>query len=393
MTVFYLAGIIITFFLAGVLLSKKNKTAADYVLVTWLFIIGFHLFLFYWQITGEVYDYPYLLGIQVPMPLLHGPLLYIYTRTVTRNHFSRKYWLHFLPAAITFIILYKYFALSAAEKIYVYKHDGAGFEGYSIAILIALIISGFSYVVLSFYELRQYSKRISEEFSDTEKINLNWLRYLICGILGIWLTIFIDGDDWLIYGAVVLFVILLGYFGIQQEGIFTQRRDQEREPGGKQEFSFQAISETGPIIKEDIPSNVPAVSVASPVRYKKSALQKDTASKIHRDLSMLMQSQKVFKQEELTLPQLAEMLNVHPNNLSQVINTYENKTFYDYINTLRIEEFKELVQLPQNSRYTLLSLAFEVGFNSKTSFNRNFKKITGQSPSAYLKEANVELSD
>jgi len=104
-----------------------------------------------------------------------------------------------------------------------------------------------------------------------------------------------------------------------------------------------------------------------------------------------MQTQKVFKQEELTLAQLARMLDVHPNNLSQVINTYENKNFYDYINSLRIEEFKSLALMPQNSRYTLLSLAFEVGFNSKTSFNRNFKKFTGLSPSSYLKEVNIQL--
>jgi YesN/AraC family two-component response regulator len=106
-----------------------------------------------------------------------------------------------------------------------------------------------------------------------------------------------------------------------------------------------------------------------------------------------MRTEKVFKNEELSLAQLAEQLGVHPNNLSQVINTYENKNFYDYINTLRIEEFKALVLLPENSRYTFLSLAFECGFNSKTSFNRNFKKITGQSPTAYLKEMNVQLVD
>jgi len=117
------------------------------------------------------------------------------------------------------------------------------------------------------------------------------------------------------------------------------------------------------------------------------------ADKIHRDLKLLIKTEKAFKKEELSLAQLAQQLGVHPNNLSQVINTYENKSFYDYINTLRIEEFKALVLLPQNNRYTLLSLAFECGFNSKTSFNRNFKKITGQSPSAYLKEVNVQLID
>jgi AraC-like DNA-binding protein len=84
---------------------------------------------------------------------------------------------------------------------------------------------------------------------------------------------------------------------------------------------------------------------------------------------------------------VAEELEIHPNTLSQVINTVEQKNFFDYVNTLRIEEFKERIANPDNQKYTLLSLAFECGFNSKTSFNRNFKNLTGKSPSEYLKES------
>jgi AraC-like DNA-binding protein len=88
---------------------------------------------------------------------------------------------------------------------------------------------------------------------------------------------------------------------------------------------------------------------------------------------------------------LAQSLNVHPNNLSQVINTFEGKTFFDYVNQKRIEEFKRIVSLPENQKFTLLALAHDCGFNSKTSFNRNFKNCTGLSPSEYLREAKIEL--
>lgn len=393
----YLAGIIITFFLAIILVSKKGKAAADHVLAAWLCVMGFHLFLYYWQITGEIYKYPYLLGIQVPMPLLHGPLLYIYTLTATRdNGFLKKYFLHFIPVAIAYGILSKFFFLADAEKIKVYKNEGAGYEIYTSIILLAGITSGFVYVLLSFYELRKYRRRITQEFSNTEKINLNWLRYLIYGILVIWVIILLNGDDPLIFGAVVVFVILLGYFGVKHMGIFTYRQVVVKEnvkaaaqsdTETKLQEKAQEQIENTHLEKEQIPGE------QTPMRakYEKSGLQKEIADKIHQELSQLVNKDKIFKQEELSLAQLAQQLAVHPNNLSQVINTYENKSFYDYINTLRIEEFKALVSLPENSRYTLLSLAFECGFNSKTSFNRNFKKITGKSPSAYLKEINVEL--
>lgn len=398
----YLAGIIITFFLAIILLTKKGKTTADNVLAAWLCVIGFHLFLFYWHITGKIYNSTYLLGVQIPMPLLQAPLLYIYTLSVTRyNDFSKKYLLHFIPAAVAFASLSEFFLLTSAEKIAVYKNEGAGFEIHTGIILIAVIISGFVYVFLSFDELRKYKKRITDEFSNTEKINLNWLRYLIYSILVIWLIILLNGDDSLIFGTVVIFVILLGYFGIKHMGIFTYRQlivkeITKSETGqettiinSEEKLEDDAVSDAGKegLEKQQMIAGHPALKV----KYEKSGLQKEAADKIHHDLHLLVKREKIFKQEELSLAQLAHKLGIHPNSLSQVINTYENKSFYDYINTLRIEEFKELALLPENSRYTLLSLAFECGFNSKTSFNRNFKKITGQSPSSYLKEMNVEL--
>ena len=97
-----------------------------------------------------------------------------------------------------------------------------------------------------------------------------------------------------------------------------------------------------------------------------------------------MQQEKFYTEPELTLAALAEKLNIHPNYLSQVINEKEGKSFYDYINTLRVEEFIRLILIPENSKFTMLSLASDCVFNSKSSFNKNFKKVTGQSPSEYL---------
>jgi len=223
---FYLAGIIITFFLAIILWTKKGKTIADVVLAAWLCVMAFHLFLYYLHITDNIYKYSFLLGVQFPLPLLHGPFLYLYTVTITHesNHFSKKYGLHFLPAIIAWAVLVQYYVMPAAQKIDIYKHNGVGYEIYMQIILIAAMISGFSYVLLSFYQLKQYRKRIAEEFSNTERINLNWLRYLIFAILTIWLILVLGGGDPAIFGAVVIFVSLLGYFGITHMGIFTYRQ-------------------------------------------------------------------------------------------------------------------------------------------------------------------------
>ena len=108
------------------------------------------------------------------------------------------------------------------------------------------------------------------------------------------------------------------------------------------------------------------------------------AENLHGRLKKLMESEKIYTESELSLSDLANLLNTLPNYLSQVINDKEGKNFYDYINMLRIEEFKMMVSRPENKKYTLLSLSYDCGFNSKSSFNKNFKKVTGQSPSEYL---------
>src|SRR5690349_16643075 len=108
--------------------------------------MGVHLFLFYWMITGEIYEHAGLLGLAIPLPLLHGPLLYLYTRTLSREQgLPRHWWLHLLPTVFAYATMSRFFALTSSEKIAVYKAAGAGFEGISTLIFIATIFSGFTY--------------------------------------------------------------------------------------------------------------------------------------------------------------------------------------------------------------------------------------------------------
>jgi AraC-like DNA-binding protein len=126
-------------------------------------------------------------------------------------------------------------------------------------------------------------------------------------------------------------------------------------------------------------------------KYERSVLTQQQLDHIHTELKGVMSTEKLFLTPELTLSMVADRLDVHPNTLSEVINRVEQKSFFDYINTMRIDEFKARVAKPENQNYTLLSIAHDCGFNSKTSFNRNFKNSTGKSPSEYLKEVDINL--
>lgn len=362
---------------------------ADKILTGWLLLIGVHILFFYFFYSGVSYSHPFLLAIDMPMPLLHGPFLFLYTASLT-NQFdvNKKGWLlHFLPAFACWLYLIRFFILPADQKIYIFQHQGKGFETFMLVNLVAIVLSGITYVVWSLILLRRHRKVILNQFSDTEKINLRWLQFLIYGIAFIWILV-LETDE-ILYEGVVLFVVLLGYFGLKQPGIFTSR------PVAAQLPQPTVLSESLPVdlrVIEPPPIPVMADERTEKRKYLKSGLTIEAAADLHQRLKKLMETEKIYTESELSLSELANRLNTLPNYLSQVINDNERKTFYDYINMLRIEEFKALVSRPENKKYTLLSLSFDCGFNSKSSFNKNFKKVTGQSPSEYLNSQNLETA-
>jgi AraC-like DNA-binding protein len=367
-------GIIITFFLSFILITKKDKNLADKILATWLVFIGLHLWFFYEHILVKNYQFPQLLGIQLPMPFLHWPFLYLYIAVLTDQYNRQKkgyLLLHFLPIVLIYIYLIDFFRLPSAEKIAIFEQQGnvAKYQTFTSIMMVLMSISGIVYFYFTFQLIKQHRKNILNQFSFQEKINLNWLQYLFVGMGLIWVVIWLRGDDNMIFLSVVVFVIFLGYFGIKQVGIFTNKMPFENDSG------LKILDESPEIIK----------------KYEKSSLTKEAAELIHNQLKTEMYEKKLYENPELSLNDLANQLQVHPNVLSQVINTNEGMTFFDYINFHRVEAFKKMVKQPESHKYTLLGLAYDAGFNSKTSFNRNFKKATGFAPSDYLKQLDIVL--
>jgi AraC-like DNA-binding protein len=360
MQFYYLSGIVVTFFLSSLLLIKKHKTPADYLLAAWLFLLGAHLSLFNLVSTGAYPNWPYLLGVELAMPLLHGPFLYLYTAELT-GHFPAKHrWLlHFLPFCAANLLLAPFFTLPVSAKIAVYDHAGQGYETQLLFIRYAIYLSGIVYIILSLLLLRKHRQRILQAYSETARISLNWLRYLIIGVSLIWLPVLLSNDH-VIFALVVVFVLFVGYFGIRQVGILDTH------------FGKMAV----PV----------ETATPEPVRYEKTRLPQEVTNQLHQQLVRVMETEKPYMNPELTLGDLAKMLQVHPNNLSQVINLVEEKNFYDYINHYRIQAFEALAAQSDQQQFTLLSLAMECGFNSKASFNRNFKKYRGVTPTEYLQQ-------
>ncbi len=389
----YTTGTIIAFFLCLLLLGKKEKTAADYVLAFWMSWIGCHLWFYYLFAAQKIYEFPFLLGLTIPMPLAHPPLLYLYTIALCRGGLPGRWWVHFLPIAACYLYMGPFMLLPAEQKIWVFQHKGAGYEMFMLAINVAINVSGVAYTLMAHRLLRKHRRVIADIFSTEEHINLRWMQNLIYGLAIIWVAVLLN-EDKLVYGAAVLFVLFIGYFGIRQVGIFTNKPAlqlaQERYDSSDFPFSPDETETAPESVILDEPG--PAAPPSDIKKYEKSGLNPEAASALHRRLQRLMDDQQLFRESELSLTDLAERLDIHPNYLSQIINEKEGKNFYDYVNSMRVEAFLKMAADPKNRRFTLFALALECGFNSKSAFNRYFKKATGQSPSAFLNSGEAPLS-
>lgn len=121
-------------------------------------------------------------------------------------------------------------------------------------------------------------------------------------------------------------------------------------------------------------------------KYKDSSLTDTEMSRYKGRLNKAMEEQEVYMNPELTLGELSDIVQTNTHTLSRVINEGYSKSFYDFINEYRVKAFAKLALDDNNSNETFLALALRVGFNSKTTFNRAFKKVSGTTPRAYLKE-------
>ena len=121
------------------------------------------------------------------------------------------------------------------------------------------------------------------------------------------------------------------------------------------------------------------------LKYAKSGLGQEELQRYAEAMDHLMQTNHLYLNPELSLAEVSEALNIPRHHLTQALNTVTGKNFYTYINELRVKRFMEAVIDPKNRDFTFLSIAFDCGFNSKSTFNSVFKRITGFTPSEYLK--------
>ena len=120
-------------------------------------------------------------------------------------------------------------------------------------------------------------------------------------------------------------------------------------------------------------------------KYESSNLQEDQKEKYLEQIQSKMNSEKYYREPELTIQQLSEQINIPTYYLSQVINEKLDCNFLDFINQYRVEAAKELLLKPDLEHYSITAIGFEAGFNSKSTFYSAFKRFTDTTPGKFRK--------
>lgn len=375
MEIIFLLGSAQAFFFGFLLLGKDNNGLHQKLLFFYFGIIGLVLLEHFLFLKAIVFIYPHLLGLTYTLPILAGPILLFYTKSlISQNDLKLfpAFFVHSIPfLALTIYFAYDFYFLSPTEKLLYYEKETRNET--SAVVYIAEFFISLSvpvYSIISILLLKKHLKHIKQSFSNTLNLDLHWLKIvLVCMLFISFVSVsmallsdhsnlisYQNGDN-VMYAALSLVIYFLGYYGIKQKPIFSNANN-------------AAEKEVAQTLK---------------LKYANSSLKHPEKENLINRLTDFMDTEKPFMCDELTLNDLANRLEILPNNLSQLINEGFNKNFYEFVNEYRVNEVKKMLADPKYTHYSLLGIAFECGFSSKSTFNSVFKKFTRKTPSEYRK--------
>jgi AraC-like DNA-binding protein len=365
------AALSIGVLIVTLLLSKSPKIEADKYLLAYL---GYFLVnqLFYLAETYEYFANSYLPLYTRGFYLICPPLFYLYLYKLTSfgKHLPKYTYAFFLPF-IGFTATFIYYYSVGFDTFSLTLQQGLIYQNDQLSIIWAIF--SFFLVILDpiclllFYGIyKRYTYKLKQSTSDIDAVQLKWLQSLFLfwtvsvvliiplHVLSINQQLFPSAYIQILYQVSSLtFIFILGWYGLKQK-----------------------------IIYHGIVQNSPQ----SAMSYARSGLDQQKATHIHQQLLQYLENNKPYLKGDLKAAELAESLNISTSHLSQVLNQKQGQNFFEFINQYRVKAVQEKMKDPAHHHLTILGIAYDAGFNSKTSFNQLFKKFTGETPSSYYKK-------
>lgn len=356
--------------LFGIILlsSKEDKNKSDFLLIIWIlillqpFINEFITILKGTQWTSAGFN-------NQALTLLNGPMLYLYIRELIKKENSPQimHWPHFIPFAFFYLILFNNPiplqpggpGQDTGQVNFILKQFGL------INVAVFLI-----YGILSLLLLFRHSKELKEIFAYKNRKNtLVWIAFLpVIFIVFVTIIIIVENSSWgkqveilnLHLSLFLFFTLYLVFFGLQQQRIY---------PVGKQR------------IIEDEQKN----DNTSEQQKKSHSEAEIQELYLIEKIKETMSTTKLYQNASLSVFDLADSMNLSRHKISSLLNDKLSMNFFQFVNQYRLEEVSQRLKKDSENKYNILELAYESGFNSKSSFNSLFKKEYGLTPSQYKK--------
>lgn len=333
--------------------SKRGSKTANRLLAALIAVVSIFIFGAVVRSAGYELIYPHLSRIHDPFTFLAGPLLFLYLRTLVKKWaFQKKDFLHFLPFIVCLLYLFPYYFQSPESKYaaVLAEFESPDFNAWYYVRSVLVITHVFVYLAFTMWMLFTNFRK-----TKIERTVLTQIRFLAISCLILWIIAILrfafdrtSQTNLLVPLGVSIMIYGLGYIEL-------------RNPA--------ALSE-----KEEVP------------KYNRSNLTAERSERYLKKLLHLMETEKPYIDSELNLQKLANALAIPPHYLSQTINEKLNQSFSEFINTYRVEEAKRRLLDPKMKHLSILAIAEDVGFNSKSSFNAVFKKQTNLTPSEFRKK-------
>lgn len=362
--------IFISFFFTVFLFTVKTEKRLSNILIgLYLIIIPINISVFFYY---PIYQAPPILDVlRNHILYLSSPLLFLYVLSSIYNDFKLRsiHLLHLIPFIFILLVYFpRFFGATLMDRNDFYAEIGHSIE-FKIDTYFGYLVVVF-YMIWIFIELAKYKKVILENFSNQEHFNYKWLFQL--NLLGVFLFLFSvfksiyiqfgSDSDFLSLLRILITISLLSFIcWIVLKSMYYPEL-------------FRGLSSNyKPLIKAEEEKK----------DKEKVATQEDLYAETIEMVKKHMEDAKPYLDPSLTVQDLADQLQMAPRDLSILINHHLNQHFFDFINRYRIETAKEILKDPANKKLTVLEILYQVGFNSKSSFNTAFKKHTGSTPTQF----------
>ena len=355
--------------------SQSSKWLAAFIFLGGLYICPFMFGYAGWYSKTAYREFLFFVPFQ--QLFLIGPVLFFYIQSLLKGNFkiTKKDLIHFLPAILYFGYSLIVFVVDklVLDEFYFYA-DGKD-KDLSVWYQVAGLVSMLFYLILSLKYYRDYRKFSQDEVSFADEVSYKWINYFLI-VFGIILLLrvlfFILNPEWWEFGSkfwyYLCFSILLFYIAIN--GYFSTIRSTDRimHTYANRLQNYSPVPASEEVKEESSPADL-----------------KEWKHKIGEHFRI----EHSYKNPNLTLTEIASQLNTNRSLISNVINQEFKMNFNDYVNSKRTEAVIEKLKEGEHLKSTLLGIALECGFNSKTTFNRAFKKHTGLTPKQFI-DKNIE---